>query len=413
MSSLPNSDARRQPDRVENPPISGDFRHPRPPSHLVAKPRLWDAIYPDGRELRIEIPRLDQLVMERPMMSAIHVYRFLNMMGRRLREDDRAMRRGAWVRTSTIAKEAGLAESTVRTVALPWLIEHGWIACEGVTIGASDRVMLWCLWLLPDDLAGRDCHLGQGLEIRGEDATIVPARGPGRRRAAADSPPLFSADGAGECAHPAAPKGSKRESKSEANVTLRRPSPGGEGSKIPDATGGAPAPSPEASPAPPPPRVPSPPEACLAALEAAPVRFPITVAQALWDLVDQGVPLPGAWAKVRMPPRPVAPAEEPAAPPRPAKPPAPSTTLDLTRRLPGATGDAAAGLIAELAARYAREWDDWGSLAGFKPKLALAAAKVPAPVLVAAYRKAKRCGPDATPGAIWHSAINAYLKANP
>jgi hypothetical protein len=172
------------------------------------------------------------------------------------------------------------------------------------------------------------------------------------------------------------------------------------------------------------PVVPPSPEECLAELTKLPVRFPFLAALYLWALIDQGVPLPSPWDRVKLPPRPSP--EVPADPPRaaaspPSTPgqdpppaerryfvppsqqlPAPSTIEDLFRRLKGQP-EGASERARELASRLSEKWNDRGSLHGFIPTLRrVASGEIPIKAALKAYGKASKCGPDATPGAIFH-----------
>jgi len=399
MSSLSNRDARQQAGQVEVAHFSGEFSHPQPPPPLPPNPAAFEWI---GHH-RVEMPRLDQLVEERAPGSALRAFRFLDKMGRRSKPDG-SPRRGAWVRTSTIAKETDQAESTVRTVAIPWLVANGWLSPRDLQIQGEDRVMFWCLWLLPHDLAGEECHLGQGLKIRGEGREIVPAREPRRRRTADRTARLISTEGAAACAQPAAPN-SSNEFKTERVVNVNAAPPGGGGSKTLD-------PSPVADP---PPRKPDPPEECLALLAAAPIRFPILMAGPLWDLVDQGVPLPGPWARVKMPPRPGPEAAAPPARPRPSAPPKAPTTVDLLHRLADPCGpESRAARVRELSRKFADSLDDPGSVNFYARILGRAAAgEIKLKPIIAAYRAAKGSATARRKGAIFTDKLKELTGGPP
>ncbi len=422
MTNLPIRGNSRKPGGVETPRLADDAG-PFPP--YEARPRRLR-----GRHGTL----VDELLDERASTSVIVVARALDEWSRSYG------RSGTWVSARKLGQLLDLGISTVRA-ALKWLESHGWIVRSlELYRGRSVRVH-WCLWLLPDDWAGCEVAFPEGVKYRVGPTSDSPA---------ARAPTLpFGREGARFSA-PRGARFSAQDSSNELNrikdvnvaqtstSTLAAPG-GGEDLAAPEipvdpmpidpASEPIPSAPPIDLPAAPTPGL-NPINQTVAPVDPPPPSPPSDEAVAEWDRVcrsprsrdfERKIAASSLFVCGRLPedlthllPR-IDPAPSRPAPDRPRyfvptatpAPPAPSSVEDLIRRLPGA-GAAAPARALELAGRLAREWDDFGSLHGFVPKLLrVARGEIPLKRALKALTKARKCGPDATPGAIFHFNLNA------
>ena len=137
-----------------------------------------------------------QLVALAAPYSVIKVLLVLGSLCKRYEEP------GTFAYQCYLADNAKLGESTVR-VALDWLEAQGFISRSQILVKGIDRVMIWCLWLIPSGRFDRETFdLGQGLPRRKKSARKVdPTTKP-------QTIPICSPS-AESCAQPNAPRDRK------------------------------------------------------------------------------------------------------------------------------------------------------------------------------------------------------------
>jgi hypothetical protein len=365
---------------------------PRPPDRLVPRVTIGEGVtFPD------------EFLDQDPPNSVIKVFRFLAGACARFGMA------GTWVYQTTIAKGAGLGESTVR-VALHWLRERGWVDRSDELIRGEEREMIWCLWLLRAPLESGDVDFGRGFKYRIEDGQVVPPKAAGPRPMTAAPGAAFCDPGADPGAQDSAPENSNGDCSKEPTFTFAKtrlsPGEGGGAGVTPQAIAPPPAPTIELPAAP----APADDQVRKWIHEALSPGVPGLVRKlAIWALEDCGRLPAELVGKV-----PSRPADNPAPAPRPAAPPPPSTTEDLLRRIAEPCGpEAVEAKVDELARRLAEEFDDWGSVHGFKPRLRQAATReIPVKAVVGSY-KAARKSVETKKGAIFHFQLNQRLGGAP